>query len=70
MILEVLYNHPLNIGAIVTCVIGILIGVGLLVGTLIQKRSKKIKSGWYAIFLSLSIAIVAVGLYSLVKALS
>jgi hypothetical protein len=34
MILEVLYNNPLPIGAIIACVIGLIIGVGLLSATL------------------------------------
>jgi len=70
MIAEVIYNHPLNIGAIVACVIGLLIGIGFLSGTFVLKHTHKIKPIHFVVFLLISIAIIVVGIYSLVKALS
>lgn len=70
MIAEVIYNHPLNIGAIIACVIGLLIGVGLLIGALILNSTHKIKAVQIAVFLLISLAIIGVAIFSLVKTLS
>jgi large-conductance mechanosensitive channel len=70
MILEVLYNHPLPIGAIIACVIGLLIGVGLFVGNTILIQKELVKKLAAVVFYLLSFAIIAVAIYSLVKALS
>lgn len=70
MILEVLYHHPISVAGVIASVIGILIGIGLLIGTLILNSTHKIKPGQLAVFSILSIAIIAVGIYSLVNSLS
>ena len=70
MILEVLYNNPLPIGAIIACVIGLLIGVGLFVGNTILIQKELVKKLAAFVFYLLSFAIIAVAIYSLVKALS
>ena len=68
MMLEVLYNHPLPIGAIIACVIGLLIGVGLFVGNTILIQKELVKKLAAVVFYLLSFAIIAVAIYSLVKA--
>lgn len=70
MILEVLYNNPLPIGAIIACVIGLLIGVGLFVCNTILIQKELVKKLAAVVFYLLSFAIIAVAIYSLVKALS
>jgi len=70
MILEVLYNHPISVAGVIASVIGILIGLGFLSGTFVLKHTHKIKPIHFVVFLLISIAIIAVGIYSLVKALS
>ena len=68
MILEVLYNHPLPIGAIIACVIGLLIGVGLFVGNTILIQKELVKKLAAVVFYLLSFAIIAASIFSLVKA--
>lgn len=70
MILEVLYNHPLPIGAIIACVIGLLIGVGLFVGNTILIQKELVKKLAAVVFYLLSFAIIATSIFSLVKAVS
>ena len=68
MILEVLYNNPLPIGAIIACVIGLLIGVGLFVGNTILIKKELVKKLAAVVFYLLSFAIIAASIFSLVKA--
>lgn len=70
MILEVLYHHPISVAGVIASIIGILIGLGFLSGTFVLKHTHKLKSIHFVVFLLISIAIIAVGIYSLVKALS
>ena len=67
--LEVLYNHPLPIGAIIACVIGLIIGVGLFVGNTILIKKELVKKLAAVVFYLLSFAIIAASIFSLVKAL-
>ena len=69
MILEVLYHHPLPIGAIIACVIGLIIGVGLFVGNTILIKKELVKKLAAVVFYLLSFAIIAASTFSLVKAL-
>ncbi len=69
MILEVLYNNPLPIGAIIACVIGLLIGVGLFVGNTILIQKELVKKLAAVVFYLLSFGIIATSIFSLVKAL-
>jgi len=68
MILEVLYNNPLPIGAIIACVIGLIIGVGLFVGNTILIKKELVKKLAAVVFYLLSFAIIAASIFSLVKA--
>ena len=68
MIAEVIYNHPLPIGAIIACVIGLLIGVGLFVGNTILIQKELVKKLAAVVFYLLSFAIIAASIFSLVKA--
>jgi len=68
MILEVLYNNPLPIGAIIACVIGLIIGVGLFVGNTILIQKELVKKLAAVVFYLLSFGIIAASIFSLVKA--
>ena len=69
MILEVLYNNPLPIGAIIACVIGLIIGVVLFVGNTILIQKELVKKLTAVVFYLLSFAIIGFAIFSLVKAL-
>lgn len=69
MILEVLYNNPLPIGAIIACVIGLIIGVGLFVGNTFLIQKELVKKLAAVVFYLLSFAIIAASIFSLVKTL-
>ena len=69
MILEVLYNNPLPIGAIIACVIGLIIGSGLFVGNTILIQKELVKKFAAVVFYLLSFAIISFAIFSLVKAL-
>ena len=68
MILEVLYHHPISVAGVIASVIGILIGIGLAIGTLILNSTHKIKTAQFWVFLTISIAIISVAIYSRVNA--
>ena len=68
MILKVLYNNPLPVGAIIACVIGLLIGVGLFVGNTILIKKELVKKFLGIIFYLFSFAIILTSIFSLVKA--
>ena len=63
------YNHPLPIGAIIACVIGLIIGVGLFVGNTILIKKELIKKLAAVVFYTLSFGITVASILSLVKAL-
>jgi len=69
MILEVLYNNPLPIGAIIACIIGLIIGSGLFVGNTILIKKELVKKLAAVVFYLLSFAIIAASIFSLVKTL-
>ena len=69
MIRKVLYNHPLPIGAIIACVIGLIIGVGLFVGNTILIQKELVKKPAALVFYTLSFGITVASILSLVKAL-
>ena len=69
MMLEVLYNHPLPIGAIIACVIGLIIGVGLFVGNTILIKKELVKKLAAVVFYLLSFAIIGFAIFSLIKTL-
>lgn len=69
MILEVLYNKSLPIGASIACVIGLVIGVGLFVGVTILIQKELVKKLAAVVFYLLSFAIIAVSIFSLVKSI-
>ena len=69
MILEVLYNNPLPIGAIIACVIGLLIGIVLFIATSILNVTHKVKNIQVAVFYAISILIIIASIWSLIFAL-
>jgi len=44
MIAEVIYHHPLPVAAIIACTLGIIIGIGMFIGTTVLIQQKKIKT--------------------------
>lgn len=56
------------IAGIIASVIGFLIGIGLAIGTLILNSTHKIKTAQFWVFLTISIAIISVAIYSRVNA--
>lgn len=63
------YTHVTAfIAGIIASVIGFLIGIGLAIGTLILNSTHKIKTAQFWVFLTISIAIISVAIYSRVNA--
>lgn len=69
MILEVIYSHPLPIGAIIACTFGMLIGLGLIIGNTVLIKQNKIKPLAIVVFYVLGIAIIATSLVTLLNSL-
>ena len=70
MIAEVIYSHPLPVGAIVACTFGMLIGLGLIIGTTVLVKQNKIKTLQIVLFYVLGIAIISGSLVSLLNSLN